>query len=127
MPLPVERPCPANDDSGKVFLISLRKTDFANGVKVVNEIPRYDLGAFSSELDAEKICARMNQRLWRIKEIEFHTTLGAYARNDGDDAESGLEYTEAARRTDQEMEHFRVIPLDLRNYSQASELLYLAS
>lgn len=123
MPLPAERPCPPrNQDAGKVFLISMHKTEYEEGAKVIYETPRYDLGAFTSSLDAERICNRMNQRLWKLKELEFLTTIGGEA-DDCEDVETGLEYTDKARDTDRKMEHFRVVSVDLKSYSEVASSL----
>lgn len=127
------------DDSGKIFLIALKETSFVEGLRLESELPQYELGAFSSSLDAQRVCVRLNQRLWKAKEYMFRANNNRVIRglrrrlkfSDSLSEEETLniietqeklaliKYNQRARHRDQELSHYHVVPIDLNNHVKA--------
>lgn len=138
MPLPTSLRAEP-DDSGKIFLIALKDTSFLEGMRLESELPQYEMGAFSSSLDAHRVCVRLNQRLWKAKEYAFRannnrsirTLLQRLRFTEAMTAETAeqlreteqklrlIKYNQRARRRDQELSHYHVVPIDLNNHVAA--------
>lgn len=113
-----------------MFLIVRKETSYdVHENKVVMTNPQYSLGLFNASLDAEKLCVRMNNRIWKQKEYEFLSVQSqAYEEHQQalnkyeDDIVLGLEveappsfveitYNSYAREKDQLDNHYYVISL----------------